>query len=280
MLVGEYLKNIRLQKNLSLDNVAGDLKISIGYIKSIEEDNYSQLPIGPYAIGFIKSYSKYLGMDSIKITNEYKSQINVSNNFSKIEIPKPIENINLLNYSKAASFFLVILVSATFYYMFVDDFNYEPKYAITSEVPENLELEIEEFEVQIARSKLKDNNKKLDNNKIYQTKILTQDNSETNSVTSVLASRKVDENISTNLITISAIHPTWIQIRDKNDKIIFTKLLKINEEYTYLENDNLTLTSANAGNLIVSIGDKVIGKLGKKGEVLDSVIISLDYFSN
>ena len=201
-------------------------------------------------------------------------------NFSKIEIPKPIENINLLNYSKAASFFLVILVSATFYYMFVDDFNYEPKYAITSEIPENLELEIEEFEVQIARSKLKDNNKKLDNNKIYQTKILTQDNSETNSVTSVLASRKVDENISTNLITISAIHPTWIQIRDKNDKIIFTKLLKINEEYTYLENDNLTLTSANAGNLIVSIGGKIMGKIGKKGEVIDSLIITPDLFSN
>ena len=36
----------------------------------------------------------------------------------------------------------------------------------------------------------------------------------------------------------------------------------------------------NAGNIVVLIGNEIMGKLGKKGEVLDLINISTDYFSN
>ena len=48
---------------------------------------------------------------------------------------------------------------------------------------------------------------------------------------------------------------------------------------TFIKN-NFTITTGNAGNIVVSIGDNVMGKLGKQGEVLDSISISPNYFSN
>ena len=56
--------------------------------------------------------------------------------------------------------------------------------------------------------------------------------------------------------------------------------MNINEEYTYSLKDKLVITTGNAGDIVVSIGGEVMGKLGKKGEVLDSISISPDYFSN
>ena len=53
-----------------------------------------------------------------------------------------------------------------------------------------------------------------------------------------------------------------------------------NHAYTFSLKDKLVITTGNAGDIVVSIGGKVMGKLGKKGEVLDSISISPDYFSN
>ena len=53
-----------------------------------------------------------------------------------------------------------------------------------------------------------------------------------------------------------------------------------NEVYNYSIKNNLVITTGNAGSIIVSIGGEIMGKLGKKGEVLDLITISSDYFSN
>ena len=52
----------------------------------------------------------------------------------------------------------------------------------------------------------------------------------------------------------------------------------MNDIYNYSLKDNFVITTGNAGNIIVSIGGEVMGKLGKKGEVLDLISISPDYF--
>ena len=57
-------------------------------------------------------------------------------------------------------------------------------------------------------------------------------------------------------------------------------MLDIDDIYSYSLKDEFTITTGNAGNIIVSIGGEVMGKLGKKGEVLDSISISPKYFSN
>ena len=71
-----------------------------------------------------------------------------------------------------------------------------------------------------------------------------------------------------------------VQVRNTNNEILYSKLLNLNEEYSYSIKDNLIITTGNAGDIVVSIGGEVMGKLGKKGEVLDSISISPDYFSN
>ena len=49
------------------------------------------------------------------------------------------------------------------------------------------------------------------------------------------------------------------------------------EEYLYSVADNFTLTTGNAGNILVLINGNARGKVGKKGEVIDSLVISSDF---
>ena len=90
----------------------------------------------------------------------------------------------------------------------------------------------------------------------------------------------IDVNNLDKVISIKALYPTWIQLRDEEDRIIYSRLMNKNEEYTYSISDNYFLTVGNAGNIIVSIGGELKGRLGKNGAVLDSLNISPNFFLN
>ena len=49
------------------------------------------------------------------------------------------------------------------------------------------------------------------------------------------------------------------------------------EEYSYSVTDYFSLTTGNAGNILVLINGDARGKIGKKGEVIDSLVISSDF---
>jgi len=76
---------------------------------------------------------------------------------------------------------------------------------------------------------------------------------------------------------VKFIDSTWIQLRDEKDNIIFSKLMNQNEEYSYNLSKNFNLTAGNAGNIVVSIDGVVKGKVGKLGEVVESLIIDSNF---
>ena len=79
------------------------------------------------------------------------------------------------------------------------------------------------------------------------------------------------------MITIKLTMPSWLQVRDKENQIVFSKLMLVSDEYNYSLDDKYTVTAGNAGNIIVLIDGKVMGKLGKKGEVLDGIDITKNF---
>ncbi len=71
--IGSILKKEREKKKLSLAAVAEETKINVRYLKAIENDNYTIFPGETYLIGFIRNYSRALGMDPIEVVSLYKS---------------------------------------------------------------------------------------------------------------------------------------------------------------------------------------------------------------
>ena len=73
--VGQDLRAARLRRGDDLATVSRSLKIRKDHLEAVEEDNFNGLPGKTYAIGFVRSYSGYLGLDSAKIVERYKLEI-------------------------------------------------------------------------------------------------------------------------------------------------------------------------------------------------------------
>lgn len=85
--IGNILKNQRLFKKLSIDTVSFDLKIRKEFLQALEKSDYNFLPNDVYTIGFLKSYSNYLKLNTSEIVKMYKEEVNkLNNDFNKQDI--------------------------------------------------------------------------------------------------------------------------------------------------------------------------------------------------
>lgn len=63
-LLGDYLKQKRLDKNYSLEKLSQKTKISVNILKCLEANDYEHMPSAAYIKGFVSSYAKVLGLSS------------------------------------------------------------------------------------------------------------------------------------------------------------------------------------------------------------------------
>jgi len=61
--VGDFLRQVRETKGLTLDEVASKTRIHPEFLKALEEGNFAKLPEQVFAKGFVRSYARSLGLD-------------------------------------------------------------------------------------------------------------------------------------------------------------------------------------------------------------------------
>ena len=67
--LGKYLKSIREEKEISIEELAETTKIKQDYLEAIEDDKYDVLPEGPYLNLFLKSYTEALDIEYDKLVS-------------------------------------------------------------------------------------------------------------------------------------------------------------------------------------------------------------------
>ena len=73
--VGQDLRAARLRRGDDLASVSRVLKIRKDHLEALEEDRLEALPGRTYAVGFIRSYSDYLGLDPVQCVERFKGEI-------------------------------------------------------------------------------------------------------------------------------------------------------------------------------------------------------------
>ena len=277
--IGEHLKSVRVKKNYKLSYIAKELNISYEILSLIEDDNFPDYLDSVYLIGHIRSYARFLDLNEKEIIDLFKIQISYNKIDNIKEISKPIRSDFFLSIPKSLAIFSIIIVASSFYFIFFNQNYFKNNFAITPDIPENLiaNIELEEMNIILLQNE-KDNQKNENNKKESLSKINPNKEIKKISSSSAIASMP-DKNFIFNdkIITLKFIDSTWIQLRDKQENIIFSKLMNQGEEYSYNLSKNLNLTAGNAGNIIVTIDGVVKGKVGKLGEVVESLVIDINF---
>ncbi|PNK61258.1 RodZ domain-containing protein [Psychrobacter sp. FDAARGOS_221] len=68
---GNRLKQARINKNLTLDDVAGELFILRRHLEAIEAEDFKELPQMAFARGFVINYAKFLGLDPEQVAESF-----------------------------------------------------------------------------------------------------------------------------------------------------------------------------------------------------------------
>lgn len=72
--VGDLLRERRQELDLDLETIGEALRIKPVYLTAIEQGRTGDLPGPTYAIGFIRAYAHYLGFDGERVLDSYKAE--------------------------------------------------------------------------------------------------------------------------------------------------------------------------------------------------------------
>ncbi len=256
--VGQILSIGRNSKNLSISDISIELKISKNIIIDFENDNIKKNSDIIFNLGHLRSYSNFLGLDTDSIIKKFKDEISFNIKEEKININPIVEN----NFFKIEKFFaasIILIIFTSFYLLFIKQEDNEINFALVPDIPESLEPIVE---------KANTFDKLSQNNSINKSNLVNN--------SSVIASVEFDED-KTTVATLKMLNPTWLQLRDKENNIILSKLMDKDEEFSYELKLNYNITAGNAGNILVLIDGDVRGKIGKFGDILDSFVLYKDF---
>jgi len=87
--VADTLIRARQQVGQDLRSIAEVLCIRYSYLDAIERGQYENLPGPTYAVGFMRSYADYLGLDGDEIVERFKNEVEGLDSQTKLHFPTP-----------------------------------------------------------------------------------------------------------------------------------------------------------------------------------------------
>lgn len=121
--VGQVLKQERLDKILTLEEVEKATKIRKELLEALEEGHYSKLPPPTFVQGFIKNYGKFLGLDSEKLLAIFRREFSDQKNPPRImdSFINPVDNNRFkLTPAKTISSTVLVLIIIFFIYLWFE----------------------------------------------------------------------------------------------------------------------------------------------------------------
>ena len=128
MDIGAKLAEARTRANLNFNTVEEDTKISVRYLKALEENNFAYLPGEAYCVGFLRTYARYLQLDSDEIIKAFKEIYHTEEVLPATDPhleEKPDDSLTKLNYTPwqkwkvglLVTIILLALICGIFYYL-------------------------------------------------------------------------------------------------------------------------------------------------------------------
>jgi cytoskeleton protein RodZ len=264
------LKIEREQRNVPLEQIAEETRISLRHLQSLEEGRYSDMPGGMYTRAFIKAYCEFLNLDYKEILRKYEADIS-----PHVEKPtKPQPNIPQQKphfwSNPVFAWSLMLIVSATGLFLsrtwissiFSPYFSHTTPIAVrddVAEVPQTMATRLEQTD--LASTPAAPANFPVP--------------SATDSGTSASELQPVSASDSGSALRLEfeVTEKCWVSVDTDKGRVI-QKILEPGEAQTFDASEHFFIVIGNAGGVHLRINGLPARPLGKPGEVVKMLINS------
>lgn len=243
MAVGEILRRTREYYGLRIEDVEKALRIRASQLTALEEGHVEKLPGRVYAIGFVRAYAEFLGLDGDKMVHLFKAQLIGNKPRPELNFPVPASESKLPNYYiLAASFAGLALVTGVLIFLS------GPRES--REIPPPPPVEVSKEAA------------------VYGPPVPP--------ALAVIepASGSVGLAVPESRITIDVVDNAWVEIRNAEGKALISRILKKGDSYMVPNQTGMVMDTGNIGALEFTVDGARIARLGETGDVKRGV--SLD----
>lgn len=240
--IGYILKEARLKKDVSIEEVEEELKIRGRYLKALEEDNYELLPGKVYIKGFVKIYGEYLNLDVAELLEELEADL-----AEQVEEIPVIEEDSVLKKMQANKFkmqksHLILAAIAIILIVLLIIIPNLTKMIQGDSDPNLAEtIPLEEETEGLVDDPIINDQEEIPND---------------------------DLSLKVEIIDVGpGVEECWVQIFSDGEKA-FEGILKEGQTNLVKAEENIVITLGNAGVAEITLGNKKIGVLGNVSEVV------------
>lgn len=300
--VGHTLKEAREARGLTVEDLANELMIRRYYLQAIEEGNYKTLPDRVYAMGFVRNYSDYLGLDGNALTEQFRREAYSGRpHNAKVELsfPEPVShNIVPGKTALLGGAVLAGIALAVGLFMTKPNSNTSDDAALkalpsATSAPAPIAQAANNFDSQAAITTTNTAQTATDATPAATT-------TETTTTTAAMALPAPVEAPEIAPVTTTTLAPiantntapsaaptaasastpaqatqasltikqtSWIEVRNAQGQTLLSKIAKVGDVLALPNQQGLILTVGNAGGVVLTVNNKALATLGPVGEV-------------
>ena len=264
LTVGQYLRQEREKKNISLDSIAQSTRISLKNLEALEKDEFHTFPASVFIRGFLRTYANQIGIDPNEIIAIYEAQTDSLSASKKTKVPPPSPN-NRPRFKYIITLSIVVLVAVLAFSFFFSKSPAPPPPPSPS--PANSSPSKPETKAPVPEP-LPPQEKEVQ--KIPEPGMADKPPDKITSTQTAIAPagvEKEEKKERRHVLRIMASEKTWLRIR-ADDQPEFEVLLQPKEKGTWTARRQFKITVGNAGGVELSFNGIPHGRLGETGQVV------------
>lgn len=258
MSVGAQLIRARTTRDEHIGTIADYLRIKPEYLYAFEQGQHNQLPALTYALGFLRSYADYLGLDGNALRDAFRQEM-MGRLTPQLSMPQPLPEAKVPP--------VAIMVGALIFALCI--------VIGWSMASHNDRAQLTPLQPPVVQAP-------LPITPVPQPLVITAPTQEpTAPAPPIIQSMplplpgQIEQHFGqlekpTRLV-IRAESEVWLAITDHQDKPIFSQMMGAGDTYHAPDEAGLKLTVSNADAVQLSADGKALLKLGKSGQVLRDV---------
>lgn len=243
MPVGDILKRARLHYALQLEDVEAALRIRASQLAALEEGQPEKLPGRVYAIGFVRAYAEFLGLDGDKMVHLFKAQMVGNKPRPELNFPVPASESKMPN----IVILLASLAGLTLITVMLMIAGGSDKTREIPAVPLELKRDAAVYGPPAP----------------YEVPVAIEPAAGLAEVVTEPEHR----------IIINVTDSAWVEIRNAEGKAIVSRVLKKGDSYFVPNESGLVMDTGNIGGLAFIVDGVALAKLGRPGDVRRGVIL-------
>jgi len=274
--IGDLLRDTREEYGLTLADIAGVLRIKDVYLAALEQHDLDALPAAAYAIGFLRAYSDYLGLDAEDLVRRFKAEKAELRATPELNFPVPLTERGI----PGSSIVMVALILCVIGYVSWNWYSAGPRSSVAEvePVPPRLlappSLDPPSVPPDSAAAAEPPVRTAAPTVAAQPTAAPTTPGAAAPLQTAALPPTATDSvptadhvfgNATSGKVVVTATGDAWVEVLD-NDHPIWSRLLKPGDVYNPPK-DGLTMLVGNAGGIQVSVNGRTLPPIGAAGEV-------------